>query len=782
MKRLGLFVLSLVLFVPGAAKSAAGDWNVYINASAINRITCSGDSLWCATYGGILVYDLSDSTFTQYMDGLGLRSSLVSAVTVDRHGSVWVGHVSSGIDRIDDIETDPYVKHYSYTLEGLISDNITCLAAVDDDVYYGSTNGVAKFYENMPSQVPGLTDELEYKYVFDLLLRGDTLWVAYQDGVVLFNRITYQDTLFAIGLTISLCEHDGSVMCAGVNGIQEFVYSGSLGWHWETIGSLPAIPISVSSGGGELFCVSTGAAYRLDGTDWTDITGDIAIPGSMKRIFNKVYQISSGDNILKTVAVDKRGTPWVGGLLELGNRGAYITGYYDGIWHNEAPEQLSQNEVVELSPDPAGGMWMSTLRFGISYLSDSNEWISYTAFRAGVGHDNALSYYGYNLALLYDSREYLWVNALSADLDRLKVNDPFDRGDDEWAHFSMGEGTLTTNRFVKIKEDPAGNMWFLSDDDEREEGKWGINILSADGTDWLSVNPDSVPDMEGGSVFDCAFGGDGRVYLGLRGYGTQAWHTGGYGWDTLSNFDDDVWFTIIGPDQLTSDIVHALARGADGSIWLGTSGGLVRYKSSSIDSLTKKTSAAGEGLVGAIVYDLEFDGGGNLWVASDGGLDKISPDDEITETYTTADFWSAGLQYIYPDYVISPLPSPICRALQYDEGENALWIGTDNGLARFDVSPAAKEEIPLSRVVLYPNPIHLSRGDQALRIWRISEPVSIHVYNIEGELVHEAHGVSEGEVAWDILTISGFIAQSGIYIVRVSYGGHSEMRKVALIR
>ena len=50
------------------------------------------------------------------------------------------------------------------------------------------------------------------------------------------------------------------------------------------------------------------------------------------------------------------------------------------------------------------------------------------------------------------------------------------------------------------------------------------------------------------------------------------------------------------------------------------------------------------------------------------------------------------------------------------------------------------------------------------------------------ELVHEIDGVAEGEDAWDLLTINGFAAQSGIYIVRVSGAGKTELRKVAIIR
>ena len=88
----------------------------------------------------------------------------------------------------------------------------------------------------------------------------------------------------------------------------------------------------------------------------------------------------------------------------------------------------------------------------------------------------------------------------------------------------------------------------------------------------------------------------------------------------------------------------------------------------------------------------------------------------------------------------------------------------------------------MSEMILYPNPVYADRGDNALRIARVSGPVDIRVYNLEGELVHEASGVAEGEIAWDLLTINGYQASSGIYIVQAKGTGGTSMRKVAVIR
>jgi hypothetical protein len=764
------FLIVLAVFAalsPNTMFAASGDWNVYVNASAINRITCVGDSIWCATRGGILIFNLVDSSFVQHLDGLEFRSTDVSGVVRDNHGSVWAAFTTSGVARIDRFGSgNPAVKLYSSVIDGLMSDSVTCIVAAENDVYYGSRRGVAKFYDNLHSFEPVLSDSLEGVFVHDLLVRGDTLWVACERGVARFLRGNFSYTMYRIGAMTSLCVHGGAVHGAGANGVQRF--DGSA---WVSLGRPDGLtPTAISSGAGALYCITNGSAYRHTGSSWTNITAN------MKTLFSQNYYIWSSYDMIKSIVVDSRGTPWIGSCEPQLDRGAYLCAYVAGAWINKAPVQLSQNGIVALSVSPSNGVWASTRYFGIGFRSNDGEWATYSRLRSPTD-PAALSYFLNNIAFLYDSQGYLWSCAFK-DLDRIRINDPFDKGDDEWFHFALDSGTITSNRFVRAKEDPAGNRWFLSDDVARDEGMFGINIVSADGASWLSVNPNTVPEMAGGSVFDVAFGPGGLVYLALRGYGVQAWYTGGYDWAHLSELAGDGWDTIVEPADLTSTELYAVERGDDGVVWVGTSAGLVYWNKGVVDSLTIKMNPGERGLIGAKVFDLEFDGAGNLWVGTDLGLNKMTPDGAI-EAFTSAEAWQGDL---YPSSVISPLPSSVCAALQCDRANNLLWIGTGNGLARLDVTPGRVVEIPLSSMILYPNPIHISRGDRSLKISRISGEVSIRVYTTEGELVHEADNVKEGAQAWDLLTLNGFKARSGIYVVKVAKGGQAEVRKIAIIR
>jgi hypothetical protein len=536
-------------------------------------------------------------------------------------------------------------------------------------------------------------------------------------------------------------------------------------------------PVTVAAGGGELYCITPERVYLWNGSYWASLASS-----ELKGMIREDFRIGWSVNTLGALAVDPDGVPWTGGFFEEGNRGIFLAGFTGSGWNSFQPGGLSQNLIVALDCDESGNVWASTGKFGISLRTASDEWTSYTKIRSDVGNDDALSYYINNLALLYDSQGYLWCNSLTYDLDRIDVGDPLDKDDDLWMHFTPGTGTIASNRFIRAGEDPGGNRWFMSDDVGFESGMWGINIGSSAGDDWLIVDPGSYPQMEGGNIFDCTFDEDG-AYIAMRGYGVMYWRTGGFDWPTLVSGSGDYWITVLGENQLPSTELWAIERGPDGSIWVGTSAGLVRYDQGEIDSFTVKNSSNEEGLIGGTVYDLVFDGRGGLWVATNKGLNRIDPDGTISAAYTTALEWQNELNLIYrAEEVISPLPDHSCRALAYDPSGGFIWVGTENGMARLDSNEPQEIELPLSDMILYPNPVYSGRGDDALRIANISSPVEIRVYNLEGELVHEVSGVTEGDVAWDLLTLNGFQASSGIYIVQVKGAGGTSMRKVAVIR
>ena len=105
-------------------------------------------------------------------------------------------------------------------------------------------------------------------------------------------------------------------------------------------------------------------------------------------------------------------------------------------------------------------------------------------------------------------------------------------------------------------------------------------------------------------------------------------------------------------DGLPDNAVSALAEGRDGSLWIGTNSGVSRYRRGEISSYT-----TWDGLSHSVVLSLYEDREGTLWAGTKNGLDQFT-DSKVTP-YTTAEGLSSN--------EVGPV-------LEDKEGE--LWIGT----------------------------------------------------------------------------------------------------------
>jgi hypothetical protein len=189
------------------------------------------------------------------------------------------------------------------------------------------------------------------------------------------------------------------------------------------------------------------------------------------------------------------------------------------------------------------------------------------------------------------------------------------------------------------------------------------------------------------------------------------------------------------------------------------------------------------GIVSPKVQDIVLDHDENLWVATDLGLNRIGRDDnnDIQTFLTPAAFAAlSGLRYSLD--VISPLANADCRSLAMHPTRDVLYVGTFGGISEYDFSPPPVTATDLSGVYVYPNPVNTSKGHTSLRIANLTGPVTVEIYNLEGELVDSRSVSTNGDLAWDLATREGLSASSGRYIVRIIGENGSVQRPIALVR
>ncbi len=167
-------------------------------------------------------------------------------------------------------------------------------------------------------------------------------------------------------------------------------------------------------------------------------------------------------------------------------------------------------------------------------------------------------------------------------------------------------------------------------------------------TDTPEASGEAISPDELGEVFDLAFDPLGDLWVGTADGAAQC----DAGLQTCLRYSSVEGTPI--------DEVRAVAVGSDGSLWFGTTMGLIRYHQGNWSRYTSE-----DGLTADTIFDLQVSSDGVLWIGTNNGVSKFA--DDAWTNFTTAD----GLADDYVHCV-------------YDAGAQGTWFGTSMGVSRFD--------------------------------------------------------------------------------------------------
>ena len=85
------FFISIIL-----SQNRIGDWNCYTSTLEIRSIAIINETVWCATGGGILMFDLQSQSFHSFTKLNGLHSTDLSIVNSSQDNLLWIGGNSPG--------------------------------------------------------------------------------------------------------------------------------------------------------------------------------------------------------------------------------------------------------------------------------------------------------------------------------------------------------------------------------------------------------------------------------------------------------------------------------------------------------------------------------------------------------------------------------------------------------------------------------------------------------------------------------------------------------------
>lgn len=444
-----------------------------------------------------------------------------------------------------------------------------------------------------------------------------------------------------------------------------------------------------------------------DGFLWTSIT-DITVKGSDIWVATGYKGIARISNGVVTTFTEAEGMPDEGAnALQFGKDGTLWIGASDGLisyqnstwklYGTDSPSKL--HSINEIEPGPGNTLWVGTAPFGSGRLCLFNPTTG-ACDEDFTDQDNsyilALTT-NTNLEPIYGSERGITVYS-AGELNPLKTDDQLATNYvDSLAVAPDGMLWVGTDGGVQIV-DPANpdKPWttYKQNDQNGMGGNWASSIaFSSDGTAWLTmINGDASRYQKGSwQTLDDIYSFD-AVAVDSQ---DRTWLADNYNGVVVLDKDGNQMMTFTTENGLPSNEAQSLVVDKNGTVWIGTSQGLVKYENNELSVvITKDNSEIPDFYLRALALDQN----GNLLIGTYTGV--ASFDGQKAEMLIN--FYDEGFDY-------ARLTVLSCDT----KGE--LWIGTDKGLLHGN--PSKSWSIMTTNDGLLTNYISALIVDQYDSIW-----------------------------------------------------------------
>lgn len=434
-----------------------------LTCTRITDIACRGDSVYVGSSNGLLFID-TKGTPADFDDDTQLKifeqlpCPIVRTIAID-DTSVWVGTATGGVARFSRDMT----LAATYTIDdGLLSNEINRLTAIDGQLYAASNLGLNRFTD-------GRFDTLLTGYtVNDVCHLGDTLVLglaqSLQVGILVGGGVTViKNGLPAYSRVTALLNLGGELLCGLGNRYTKPYYGDGIGRYNETTGlwtvvKNPCLPSNhiaeIAANDHGIFVACGNRANESRGLGWLTVEG--------------TWQNFSADSVLWSnhvhrAATDPQGRVWLGynafpdsdssiilSCLDPGEKTWFsIYNRYNGMEGTEA--------VWDIEFDPDGNMYLSLGR------PTNKVWLMDPALESVYYLNPQLTDLRYQVEIALDSAGRIWQTHPDAGLSMTDTRRTlFDRSDDTYRNYTTGDG-LISNYMGGCAVDRNGVLYATAD-------------------------------------------------------------------------------------------------------------------------------------------------------------------------------------------------------------------------------------------------------------------------------------------------------------------------------
>lgn len=587
--------------------------------------------LWVSTQYGLNRFDgYRFKTYFHHLDDpFSLSANSIGPVYEDPWGYLWIGTWGGGLNRMDPKTGRCDTYTFSPTRYGSINDNRIHTFLVDKDLnlwigtFAGGLNRLSlrKFYLDISFQ-----REPEFEYITNagkdsFRLSDNRVWSLALDS----------SGYLWIGTDNGLCVRDPS--------------NGSI----RIYRADPVQPGSLSDN--KIFALVCDSKGRL----WIGTQNGLNLRDPKKDRFIRYFKDPSGkglsDNRIRSLWADDENRLWIG-TFEGGLQFFSIEqNHWEVFRHDRTNMQsIGSNFIRVVYGDRSGNIWIGA---GAESLDKIHRRYAFYHYQHDPNNSQTLSHN--DVTCFLEDDEGIWIGTYGGGLDYLQLSSG------RWVHYEANPGKngyLNDHRIRALLKDQEGNIWIGTNGGGVNQWNRTLKRFKAyrhepGNPQTLSSNRISGLVAEDDLVLWVATEGGGLNRMDMR--------TGLCSQFTQNPEDSH---------SLSSNYVNFILRDKYKSqLWIGTDAGLdlmllpqahiIRLRQGFRDSLPLASRA-----VKCMIQDAD----GYLWFGTKGGgLCRLDP---------------ASMTFTYYDES-KGLPGNAIYSLLYD-GRRYLWMGTGQGLARFD--------------------------------------------------------------------------------------------------
>lgn len=797
MRRYLVTIGCLVLFAANLfSQSVDFRIDVSTHMNSANFLMANNDTLFAATSGGLIVYDIARQQPDRYTVVNGIYDHHLTAMIRHRSGLLVLGSLSGKLSFLD---LAGGAASNDVNLQG---DPIVDVLAVDDTLWVLSRNFVSVYlYNNEQSRFQFRESYQEFGQSLGeftaLAYAGRRIWLGNVEGLVsapanflavnLYAEDNWDIQTTADGLPgnrINDMLADPAadrLYMATEQGLA--IYDGN-NFSTVTAGLPAALLRKIAFHGGTLYAANSRAVFQLNGSTFAEY-GRIT--------HSNILDLTVDDNNQVWVAVDKRGLQNLtgGGML-----------YLDG--------PLS-NSIGEVLVDKRGRVWCTsgTLgnvnRQGI-FVHTGTEWMNY-AFSGGSNG----RYIDLNSTnpLFEDQGGNIWIGSwgggvavFDPEMNLQSIN-PIPEPGRVWVRSSSRDDTISIatpealrNKISPVVSSSDGLYSVVTDIyfDARRGSIWLLNNFPMNGFPLIECRVNAYgPELLDDAAWDYFDGPFARneVHKIRQDPFGDYWVSTPEGVVQLRlNGDTLLSANYRESDNLKSNATTSIGTDDDGYVWVGTRAGLNAILGGTVFDFRETYQP-----IGLNINDIHVDSRNNKWFATDKGLSILlssgSPFDprswiDIVPRSSSIDAEQLALRN---SLFQTDLPSERILSAYLDEKTGDVYLGTDAGLAVIRNNPFASTFSDYTRLQVGPNPFVLNGGGpDMLNFYNLVPGSEVKILTANGQLIRTLYPdnfdeVRGGLAQWDGKNSEGRLVASGVYVyLLISEEGQHQAGKVLVIR